>query len=349
MARDLLRLDLGPGIRIDGIGSHDRLLGPFSSVEIFQDGWLRDTLPAASFARSYYDRADVPAGAYCYVGSGSRLAGDTTADWHAEVLRFGEAAHPGPVWLPQDSFALGTMNPSGIRGKEHQVLDLPAGIWTVAETHLSLPLTNTVLGTLRRTARACDRDCRFLVGAPVPLRTSSSLAGTWSGVMHIADCPSRSVQAQWPHGEFQLGRVALAQHWLGSLGVTGAAIYAWSPGPTWPGAKKLTNRLFETLTDVLIHSRQGCRYVSGDFNLTLDEIPIIEYWKSLGWKEVQELDWSMNGVPPRPTCKGTTQKDFVLVSPELAALFHSAEVLPVFADHAAVFGRFKLPSTSPSA
>ena len=47
------------------------------------------------------------------------------------AMRFGEASHPGP------RFWLGTVNPSGMAGKERQFAELPAGTWGITETHLS--------------------------------------------------------------------------------------------------------------------------------------------------------------------------------------------------------------------
>ena len=78
----------------------------------------------------------------------------------------------------------------------------------------------------------------------------------------------------------------------------------------------------------------------------LEDLPAIDMWRSMGWREVQELNWELHGDPIQPTCKGVTRKDFVLCSPELVALFQRSEVLPVFSDHAAVCGYFP-PSSVP--
>ena len=82
---------------------------------------------------------------------------------------------------------------------------------------------------------------------------------------------------------------ALCHHWVGSLGVSGAMIYGWSPGPTWPQARWRTNRLLQSVTEQLVLRRSGCRYVMGDFNHDEDQLEAIQVWKSLGWVEVQTL------------------------------------------------------------
>ena len=89
----------------------------FASNTVVCDDQLDDTASADSFARLYYVRTDAPPGAYCFLGSGSGLVSVHSPAWQADLLRFGEATHPGPVWLPDDQFALGTMNPLKVYGQ----------------------------------------------------------------------------------------------------------------------------------------------------------------------------------------------------------------------------------------
>ena len=49
----------------------------------------------------------------------------------SQAYRFGEAQHPGPeAWL-------GTINPSGVSGKEPILARVPYGVWGITESHLS--------------------------------------------------------------------------------------------------------------------------------------------------------------------------------------------------------------------
>ena len=300
----------------------------------------------SSLARHLVLRADMASAMYCYFGSGTSWREASSFKSGRPHYRVGEASNPGPAWIHDEAcFAIGTANPTGIRGKERELLDLPQGIWAISETHLSQPLMRPTLNKLKYLGSQEDRFIRAVPGAVVPLRARSDTAGTWSGVLHLGDVPSRQISCQWPQGEFKSGRVAIAQHWVGSLGITGAAIYGWSPGPTWPAARKMTNRLCESLTLTIVLNRQGCRFIAGDFNHLLEDLPATDLWRSMGWREVQELNWELHGDPIQPTCKGVTRKDFVLCSPELVALFQRSEVLPVFSDHAAVCGHFQAPSS----
>ena len=75
-------------------------------------------------------------------------------------------------------------------------------------------------------------------------------------------------------------------------------------------------------------------------------MPQTSYWHSLGWRELQLHANEMWHYPIRNTCKDSTVRDFVWVSPELLAMLVDVEILPhVFPDHAVILGRFRGPAT----
>ena len=295
-----------------------------------------------SFARVQFVSAGGSHDPFCVIGSGIQRSAHLPWRWPAWKFRLGEARHPGPSWTGVDDvFCIGTSNPSGLHGKEHVYGTLPEGIWGVAETHLSSAGMAPGLARLRQIGMAHDRHWRLHPGAPVPLRARSEIAGTWAGVMHISDWPGRSIHVPWPEGQYSAGRVALCHHWVGGLGVSGAVIYGWSPGPTWPQARWHTNRLLQQVTEHLVLRRGGCRYIMGDFNHDEDQLEAIQVWKSMGWIEVQTLHFERHCEPTRMTCKGKTKRDMIFVSPELAARFISASVVDSFSDHSVVWGTFQ--------
>ena len=304
-----------------------------------------------SFARIQFDSVDGTAVSYHDIGSGIRWSARPLWWWPLQCFRQGEALNPGPHPSADELFHVGTTNPTGLRGKEHVYGDLLYGIWGIAETHLSQAGMQPALASLRATGRCGGRGWRLLPGAPVPLRARSEIAGTWAGVMQVSDLPSRKVHIPWPGGQYEAGRVMLGQHWLGghrqdSQGITGAMIYGWSPGPTWPRAKSHTNKMLLHLTDHLVTRRSGCRFIMGDFNHPDESLEAIALWRSMGWAEVQELHLARHNEPIQPTCKGKTRRDMVFVSPELAALFVSASVENLFPDHSVVWGAFRLGQES---
>ena len=249
----------------------------------------------------------------------------------------GEATNPGPPLTIQ------FCNPTGLRGKEEILYNGPRGIHNVAETHLATPGLQAVCQTLRSWAQADQRQLRLLPGQAVPLRARSLTTGTWSGVWQSADMPCNRVNLQWPQQEQLLGRAQAANFRFGNNQILGVVIHAWTPGPTWPKARIATEQLLQFLTEQVVHGASGCRYISGDFNGSEDDYPILQSWLQAGWREVQELHFARNGDEAQPTCKGSTSPDKLYVSPELAARFQHCCVVDNFADHSSIWAHFDFP------
>ena len=169
--------------------------------------------------------------------------------WTSMFVPWGEALNPGP-------FAITCVNPTGVRGKEQLLFDLPHGITCVCETHLASSGMAAACGRLRHMSRQSQRSLHVLPGAPVPLRARSQVTGIWSGVMQISDMPSHRVQLHWPQDEFRLGRVQVASFRVGDLSIQGTVVYGWSPGPTWPRATQATRELLQHLTCEVVRGFQ---------------------------------------------------------------------------------------------
>ena len=241
--------------------------------------------------------------------------------------RIGEANHPGPpIWI-------GTTNPSGLRGKEFQYGSLPDGIWGVSETHLAAVSQHRIGQQMRRSSSNPGVSRFFLPGAPVPLRARSATEGCWAGVAYLTDLAPRAIHIHWPANEFALGRVQLAQFWIGSYVVTGANLYLWPSGPTWPRALEASRHLLDTLTRELVYSRSGPRFILGDFNHTEHQLPSLTQWRDQGWIEVQELAARLSLREHTPTFRGASTPDQIWLSPELARYYEQVSTWHLFADH----------------
>ena len=254
--------------------------------------------------------------------------------------RVGEAANPGP------DFWLGTVNPTGMRGKEGVLVDLPQGVWGVTETHLSGVNMRSVTNSLKRAAAQQHRSLQCINGAPLPLRARSQSAGTWAGVMTYGDALLRNVQVNWPAQEYQQGRVQVVQAWCGPFNLLGACMYGWAKSPTWPYAIRDTNRLMQTLVQEIGISRGGPRFILGDFNRALEDIAGWKVLQEMGWKDAQDLANELWDQDYKHTCKGKTITDHVLLSPELINLVREVDTWEWFADHAALGVRLALPCSS---
>ena len=135
-----------------------------------------------------------------------------SASFTPPCFRVGEAAHPGPeIQVP-----LGCSNPSGMRGKEVLLVDMPPGLWHISETQLSSVTQKSCKRELQRLGRQAGRQLRVAHGAAAPFRTNSSWAGGWTGVMSVADWPTIPLQVPWPQEHYASGRLLLSQHVLGT-------------------------------------------------------------------------------------------------------------------------------------
>eukprot|EP00438_Fugacium_kawagutii_P000488 Skav216948 [mRNA] locus=scaffold3396:197642:204095:+ [translate_table: standard] len=262
------------------------------------------------------------------------------------LLRCGEAQNPGPS--EENVVPFGFSNPGGIRNKEEVVLALGPGVWHFSETQLSVTTQRTFAARMKALAAPMHRSLRLHLGAAVAPRPGSEWAGTWAGVCSVSDHPSQELQL--PYGlERQSGRVLTTCHFVHNFAVTTATVYGYPPGPTWPEAKTLTSKLLEPLSVNLVMGGHGPRIIGGDFNVGDDDLPCFALWRSLGWRSAQALALEWWDQPKTPTCKHTTERDLVWLSPEAQVLCRWVDVADLFADHAMVTVGLHIPSHNPRA
>ena len=230
--------------------------------------------------------------------------------------RVGEASNPGPA----GRLLISTSNPSGVRGKEALIAEHHEGIHCLSETQLSAVSVVPSRKSIQRGAFAQQRHVRVITGHPAPLRSGSLWAGSWSGVLQASDYPCRELTLNWPPALFHTGRVVCAQHFVGSQVLTLVTVYGYAPGPTWPDAKSRTNEILTHITKEVVFGGRGVRIVVGDFNHAPASLPEIQTWRAQGWTEAQEVAADWWAQPVQATCKGSTTRDFIWMSPEAQAL-----------------------------
>ena len=122
--------------------------------------------------------------------------------------------------------------------------------------------------------------------------------------------------------------------------IHGATIYGIATQPETQRVKQQTDDLLALATNRIVCGMTGCRFICGDFNQESD-LPQVELWKRMGWKEAQSMQTEHTGQPIQATCKHKTRKDYIWVSPEMQPFFDAAEVIPhVFPDHSALIIHF---------
>ena len=260
--------------------------------------------------------------------------------------RMGEATNPGP---PSLDVAIGTINVAGMSNRAHELVDFPCGIWTVTETQLTEHGQKVMLGTMRMAAREQSRNLRCKFGYPAPSRVQDSDAGSWTGVCTLADWPLQMMNVDWPGAVFVSARTMITRTYIGNTPVVGAAVYGAAKSPTFRDPVAVTRQILQVLTKEVVDGARGCRYISGDFNLSLFEVAELDYWYQKGWRELQHFAWTTTGKPVEATCKSSTVRDYVWASPELLCHLQRVEVLHhCMPDHSAVVGHFSFDYSLPS-
>ena len=71
-----------------------------------------------------------------------------------------------------------------------------------------------------------------------------------------------------------------------------------------------------------------------------------QIWRQQGWIEIQDLAWQRWGHIPAHTCKDATRRDFLYLSPEVAALCSDSAVLEIYQEHSTVAARVVIASNA---
>ena len=235
-----------------------------------------------------------------------------------KFMRLGEASNPGPIF--------GCLNPTGMMGKGDVISQLPQpSTWAVQETHL----TSMGISKFKSELKWNDCQLKMIHGAPAPPKNDglNTLGGKHTGVCFLSSYPCRSIQHEWTQSAFETARVQTAAsfvegHWV-SMGTAYGYAKSWSIE-----LQQETNKLLEGLTSRIVEGATGFRIISGDWNLNRDCIAQADYWESLGWCEIQEVAQKKWGWVPQATCKKTTIKDFMYISPELVPLVRDVQIHP---------------------
>lgn len=248
-------------------------------------------------------------------------------------FRIGEAAVPGPPETePEQTWCLGTINPTGVAGKASLFNQLGEGIYAVAETQLSARGRPRFQAELQ----ASRSKFRMVAGADAPLKYDSlrSIAGAHTGVGFLTTFPVRSIQHGWTTELHTTGRVHAATFQVGNQWVGGGVVYGQACQSNTSATKAHTESLLRELTRQLVIPFPGPAFIAGDFNQEYGTMKEAAEWLKRGWKEAQSWARENLGIPPGPTCKYATRKDFLYLSPVLQQHLKAvSNEFSLFADH----------------
>ena len=147
------------------------------------------------------------------------------------------------------------------------------------ESHSPCPAQNWTLSQ--------GRQLRALFGGPAPARALGSNAGSWIGVGLMTDFPSQPLAVDWPDGMFDTGRVMAATTYVGPTPVVVSVVYGAAQSPTFRNPLGITQELLMAVSEAVVDRGSGPRCIMGDFNCNLLQFPVMDYWRSKGWQELQ--------------------------------------------------------------
>ena len=258
-------------------------------------------------------------------------------------LRVGEAKVPGPSDSPV--LHISVANPSGIQGKYQLLSDIQSDILLLSETHHTASAEDALL----RSWRATRSTYRTVVsGCPMTPRSTASDAGQWAGVLFAAAHPMRSLSVPWPPDLYATGRVQFASAFCHNMWISCGLVYGYPEGSKCHSNQlDRTNAILDFAVDCLL-DMSGPRILGGDWNFEPHQLSACDRLAAYGWKEVQDLEFLRSGRPVSFTCKNSTRKDFLYVSPELACHFKALIVDNLsFADHAVLHASFTCSGSAP--
>ena len=235
------------------------------------------------------------------------------------------------------------MNPTGLMHKSSTLSQLPArgkAVWGISETHLTQP----GVAQFRKELHFSSSSYQFFPGAPAPFKSSSlsAIGGKQTGTGFLTSFPSRALTPTWPSEPWHTARFCAQTFLVEHEWIHGAVIYGPASGAASQQGRQTTDELLAHLTQRIVQQCAGKRFIMGDFNQLRSDMQEVALWESLGWKEVQVWRLEKFGIPIDVTCRGTTTKDFIYVSPELLPWLTEVEVIPdLYPDHSVVAAHFK--------
>lgn len=247
-------------------------------------------------------------------------------------FRFGEATNPGPIF--------GSVNPTGLLGKAAIVHQLPFGVYSICESHL----TAAGLCQFRKELAAQGNQMRYFSSSNAPLIRSAVgvIGGKSTGVGFLSNYPGRNLPTQWEHDVLQEARTHVSAFFVENVWVKCGVCYGYARHPTTLATRSKTDDLLAKVVQRIVFECTGPRIVMGDWNQHPGILPQELVLRQQGFVEIQQHMAAMQGREVSFTCKGASIKDFVWISPELIPYLHAVTVdNDLFADHAVLSAHFR--------
>lgn len=256
-------------------------------------------------------------------------------------MRIGEAMVPGPSGV-EDQWALGSIKPTGLSGKATAKSTPSRYLRGVRESFVC----TREPPRFRREMESCKCQFNFVPGAPAPLQcTGLHAVGGTEGF--LTTVPFRPVSHGWDHELHSTGRIHAATFQIGDQWIGGGVIYGQACQPNSRETKQFTNSLLQEMTRQLVDPFPGPAFVAGDWNQEPGHLEEEQEWVKRGWCDIQTWAEETLHIPPGPTCRFVSRKDFVYISPALQSLIRAVfNQFDHFPDHSTLRASMTRPMQS---
>lgn len=225
------------------------------------------------------------------------------------MVRFGEAANPGPTW----EWQIGVGNSTGLSKKQDLMAWMPGQTWIMSETHL----TKHTYAQFCKGLRAVKSPFVGTVhGAPCAERFSEN-SGEYSGVMLLNRGPARAMVHAFDLDSYATGRMQVAGFMAGHVWIQAGMVYGYPSSKKHVEPAQQTDQILEQVIDRIALHTHGPRLIAGDFNHSVANLPQLRRLREMGFREAQEYAAYAWGQEEKPTGRGQVKLDQLWLSPEL--------------------------------
>eukprot|EP00435_Cladocopium_sp_Y103_P066720 s4_g29.t1 len=148
----------------------------------------------------------------------------------------------------------------------------------------------------------------------------------------------------WNAELYSTGRLHAATFQVGSQWIAGGVVYGYASGTDQATIRTNTNMLLQQMTSQIVDHFPGPAFIAGDFNQVPNVLPETIHWERKGWKDIQTWMQEQFGIVPSPTCKMTSRKDFIYLSPSLQQYLRAgSNEQGVFPDHSCLTAKLVFP------
>ena len=262
------------------------------------------------------------------------------------ATRIGEAKNPGPPVQAAESFSLtcGLINPTAVRGKEQQIIDLDCHVYGLAENSAT---TSTQRASSNQFAK---HGYKSVWSPPVAahqhvLREEEAKRGLASGVSIHSCLPCRPSRAILPDSVDHT-RIVSAIIQIEHLHIHFIVLYGFPS--CHQQSRQKTNEILTAALDIMAGVNLPT-VIMGDFNWQLHQLSVTRFLLSQGFSDLSDIYRDTYGEEMPSTCREVTRNDQILVSSHLSPLVRFARVdkQKLFHDHDPVIFQLELPLKPP--